>query len=282
MKTIYSATLYLLLISVLVIQPLTAQTQKKVPWKKVKILVYTKNGKGFVHDNIPSAVKAIEKLADEKGFAVDVSDDPAVFSGDNLKQYTFLLFPSTNNDVFETDDQRVNFRRYIQAGGGFVGLHSVTGTERNWKWFKMMLGGSFVWHAKFQPFSIKIIDKGHPSVAGVPAVWAKEDECYFTKEMYPGIRVIMAHDLRTLKGDEAHMEKVKTHSIQFPEYYPAAWYQHFDGGTIWITTLGHHKKDYEDPVYINHIFQGMTFVANQTGRLDYSKAYATERDTPMP
>ena len=259
-----------------------AQKQKKVSWKNVKVLVYTKNGKGYVHDNIPSAVKAIQKLGNEKGFLVDISDDPNVFTEENLKQYTFLIFPSTNNDVFDTDAQRVNFRRYIEAGGGFVGLHSVTGTERNWDWFKMMLGGSFVWHAKFQPFTIRAIDKGHSSMQGVPPVWTKEDECYFTKEMYPGIRVVMAHDISTLKGDEAHMEKVKTYSIQFPDYYPAVWYQHFDGGTIWITTLGHHKKDYEDPVYVNHIFQGMNFVASHVGKLDFSKSYATERDTPLP
>jgi type 1 glutamine amidotransferase len=184
--------------------------------------------------------------------------------------------------VFDTDEQRLAFRRYIEAGGGFVGLHSVTGTERNWKWFKMMLGGSFAWHARFQPFTIKIIDKDHPSVAGVPNVWTKEDECYFTKEMYPGINVVMVHELSSLKGDEAHMEKVKAHSQQFADYYPAVWHQNFDGGTVWVTTLGHHKKDYEDPTYLNHIFQGMTFVASQVGKIDFSKSYATSRDMPLP
>lgn len=281
MKKLCSSLLFGFALMLLVIT-VNAQKQKKVSWKNVRVLVYTKNGKGYVHDNIPSAVKAIQKLGSDHGFKVDVSDDPAVMTEANLAQYTFLLFPSTNNDVFDTDQQRVAFRRYIEAGGGFVGLHSVTGTERNWDWFKMMIGGSFVWHAKFQTFTIRAIDKSHPTMQGVPPVWTKDDECYFTKEMYPGIRVVMAHDVTTLKGDEAHMEKVKTHSVQFPHYYPAVWYQHFDGGTIWITTLGHHKKDYEDPAYLNHIFQGMAFVASKVGKLDYSKSYATSRDTPLP
>ena len=281
MKTLINITLTALLLAFMV-SAANGQAGKKVAWKKVKILVYTKNGKGYVHDNIPSAVKSIQKLGSENGFKVDVSDDPAVMTESNLKQYTFLLFPSTNNDVFETDAQRLAFRRYIEAGGGFVGLHSVTGTERNWKWFKMMLGGSFAWHARFQPFTIKVIDKGHASVKGVPEVWTKEDECYFTKEMYPGIKVVMAHDLISLKGDEKDMEKVKTFSAQFADYYPAVWHQRFDGGTIWVTTLGHHKKDYEDPQYLNHIFQGMKFVASQIGKIDFSKSYATSRDTPIP
>ena len=110
MKKLQTVLLAILLI-LIATGPFTAEAQKKVSWKKVKVLVYTKNGKGYVHDNIPSAVKAIQKLGAENGFQVDVSDDAAVFTKSNLDQYTFLLFPSTNNDVFDTDKQRVAFRR---------------------------------------------------------------------------------------------------------------------------------------------------------------------------
>jgi type 1 glutamine amidotransferase len=275
--------LYIIAVSLILMAGcLHAQKQKNVSWKKVKVLVYTKNGKGYVHDNIPSAVKAIQQLGKENGFQVDVSEDPTVFSEDKLRQYTLLLFPSTNNDVFDTEDQRVAFRRYIQAGGGFVGLHSVIGTERNWRWFKMMLGGSFVWHPKFQPLEIKVLDRAHPSVAGMPSVWKKEDECYFMKELYPGVRVVMAHDLAAMKPNEKDAERIKELAQNFGDYYPAVWHHNFDGGTVWITTLGHNKKDYEDPLYLNHVLQGMSYVAANAGKLDFSKSYATDRDTPMP
>ncbi len=193
-----------------------------------------------------------------------------------------MLFPSTNNDVFDTDAQRVAFRRYIQAGGGFVGLHSVIGTERNWRWFKMLLGGTFVWHPKFQPLEIKVLDKQHPSVSGMPSRWKKEDETYFMKEIYPGINVTMAHDLSAMNPNEKDAERIKTLAENFGDYYPAVWHHNFDGGTVWITTLGHNKKDYEDPLYMKHVLQGMAYVASRTGKLDFSKAYATERDTPIP
>lgn len=257
------------------------QKQVKVSWEKVNVLVYTRNGKGYVHDNIQSAVNAVQNLSREKGFRIDVTDDPSVFTEENLKQYTLLLFPSTNNDVFDTDAQRVAFRRYIQAGGGFVGLHSVIGTERNWRWFKLMIGCTFAWHPKFQPLEIKVLDKDHPSVAGMPSVWKKEDECYFIKEYYPGINVVMAHDLSAMNPNEQDAERIKAYAEYFAGYYPAAWYHEFDGGTIWITTLGHNKEDYEDPVYVNHMLQGMAYVAGKVGTIDYEKSYATERDTPV-
>ncbi len=251
-----------------------------VYWKKVKVLVYTKNGKGYVHDNIPFAVKCIQKLGEQNGFKTDVSDSPTVFTEENLKQYSILIFPSTNNDVFDTDEQRLAFRHFIEAGGGFVGLHSVVGTERNWTWFKMMLGGTFAWHPKFQKYKLQVIDPDHPSMSGIPNVWEKEDECYFQKELYPGIRPVLAHDLTTLDAG-ADSVKFKLNRGTFGRYYPAAWYQQFDGGTIWITALGHDKKDYEDPIYVQHIFQGIKYVAGEIKSKDNSKAYAKLKDEPV-
>ena len=247
--------------------------------KNSKVLVYTKNGKGYVHDNIASAVASIKEMGVENHFTVDVSDDPSVFTEANLKNYQFLIFTSTNNDVFDTDNQRVQFRRYIEAGGGFVGVHSVTGTERNWTWFKMMLGETFSWHATFQKFSIKKLDNTHPSMQGVPAIWEREDECYFGKELYPGIKVLMAHQLSSLNPSQT--ELIQKNAGSYANYFPAVWYQQFDGGNIWVTALGHSKESYQDPVYKNHLLQGIRFIANQFKGLDYSKAHAITRDDAL-
>lgn len=273
MKVFHFVALFSLFISITQAQ---VANDKNINWKKLKVLVYTKNGKGYVHENIPYAVKSIQKLGQQYGFKTDVSDDASVFTEENLKQYSLLIFTSTNNDVFDTDDQRLAFRHFIEAGGGFVGIHSVVGTERNWTWFKMMLGGTFVWHAKFQKYQIRVIDPAHPSVEGLPKVWEKEDECYFQKEMYPGIRTVMAQDLSSL--NEADKEKIVAHAGPYSALYPAVWYQPFDGGMVWITALGHDKKDYEDAVFVQHIFQGIKFVASQLKSKDYKKAYSKSKD----
>jgi type 1 glutamine amidotransferase len=246
-----------------------------VDWKKTNVLVYTKNGKGYVHENISSAVACIKKLGIENGFSVDAGDDPAVFTESNLKKYSVIIFASTNNDVFDTDDQRLAFRKYIESGGGFVGVHSIVGTERNWKWFKNMIGGTFVWHPKFQPYKIVVTDPKHPAASGLPAVWEKEDECYFEKEMNPSIHPILSHDITSLTIDK---EKIATMTGPYTELYPASWWLDYDGGMVWITALGHDKKDYEDPIFIKHLFNGLTFVASSVKKLDARKAYASSRD----
>jgi type 1 glutamine amidotransferase len=259
---------------------ITAQTG--VNWKGVRVLVYTKNGKGYVHDNIPSAVSCIQTLGRQYGFKVDTSSNASVMTEANLKQYALLIFPSTNNDVFDTDIQRLAFRHYIEAGGGFVGLHSVTGTERNWKWFKMMLGGTFAWHANFQKFTAKVIDPSNPSMAGLPKVWERNDECYFAKELYPGPRVLAVHDITTLNTkDSAQRNLIAKNAGGYVDMYPSVWYYDYDGGHTWITVYGHDKKDYSDPVYVKHILQGIQYVASKVKARDFKKAYADSRDTPV-
>jgi type 1 glutamine amidotransferase len=254
-------------------------SQQELNWKKISVLVYTKNGKGYVHTNIPAAVSCIQKLGQQYGFKVDTSNDPAVMTRDNLKKYSLLIFPSTNNDVFDNDTQRLACRHYIEAGGGFVGIHSVLGTERNWKWFKMMLGGSFAWHPKFQPLTIKMIDKAHASMRGLPKQWIKEDECYFAKELYPGPTVLMAYDLAAL--DKSDTALIKQNAGGYVELYPAVWAYDFDGGISWCSMLGHDPKDYSDPLYVQHIIQGIRYVASRVKEKDYKKAYAGEWDDPV-
>ncbi len=117
---------------------------------------------------------------------------------------------------------------------------------------------------------------------GLPKNWVKEDECYFAKELYPGTKAVLAHDIKTLDtSDTKEKDLIIKHAGYFSELYPAAWTHDFDGGHAWFTALGHDKKDYLDPVYIQHIFQGIRFVASSVKKLDYGKAYATSRDEPV-
>ncbi|MEO5591554.1 MAG: ThuA domain-containing protein [Chitinophagaceae bacterium] len=244
-------------------------------WKKIHVLVYTKNGKGYVHDNIASAVASVQQLGVQHGFSVDVSDNPSDFNDANLKKYNALVFNNTNNGVFDTDAQKLALMHYIQAGGGFVGLHSATGTERNWAWFKRLIGASFQRHAKHQPFKEIIIDNTNPSTSFLPRTWDQNDECYFFKEVNPDLHVLMAHDLSTLLDDKDK-----------PDFYgassPSVWCHEFDGGREWYTSLGHDSATYFKPDFQKHILGGIEWVIGQNKGLDYSKAHAKTPDDPLP
>jgi len=234
------------------------------------VLVYTRNykpdGKGYVHENIPYSVRAIITLGKELHFRVDTSSDPAVFTEENLKRYRAVIFANSNNEAFATDQQRLAFRRYIEAGGGFVGIHSSTGSERSWKWFINMQGATFLRHAVYQKYTVRVIDKNHPATKQVPEKWEKEDECYYFRQFNPAIKVLMVADLRTVQDPDK--------PDVFCDVSPAVWCNKFDGGRQWYTALGHNPSDYSDPVYLNHLKRGIEWVLKGSGSLDYSKAYA--------
>jgi type 1 glutamine amidotransferase len=86
----------------------------------------------------------------------------------------------------------------------------------------------------------------------------------------------MMHDVRTL--DQSQKDLITKHKGVYGDYFPAVWTQHFQGGHIWVTTLGHAKENYQELTYLNHLLQGINYIAGQVKAIDYSKAFSTGRD----
>jgi type 1 glutamine amidotransferase len=244
-----SARLFALLLA-LSLLPVTSHAQQK-------ILVYTRNftpdGKGYVHENIAASVAAIRKMGAEKGFAVDVSEDPTSFTEANLKQYAALVFSNSNNEAFATESQKDAFKRYIQSGGGFIGIHSASGSQRDWPYFWSVLGGKFKVHPKVQSFTVRLVDTAQAVSNGVPAEFEWTDEVYFTDHLNPGLHPVLVIDRTKLTG----LEAMKVDVESFPNPLPLAWWQKFDGGREFYVAIGHNKNDYANPTLYQIIENGI-------------------------
>lgn len=225
-----------------------------------KILVYTKNGKGFIHDNIEASVEMLKQISDEAGLTCVVSDNPSIFLEDDLESFDAIIFSNTNNEAFDNDSQRNAFQAYIRSGGAFVGIHSACGSEREWPWFWDMLGGSFLRHPPYQKFTVKVIDNQHPSTSFLGEEWEWEDEAYYLKNLNPSIHVLLAHDLSTIedKGKEVYPGEI------FGNLFPGAWCHEFEGGRSWYTSYGHNIKHYSDENFRQHVKGGILWAINKT------------------
>jgi len=219
-----------------------------------RVLVYTRNGltlegkPGYVHDNIPASVALLRRLGATHGFAVDVTDDPAAFSPAGLRPYRVLVFTNTNNQIFDTDAQQAALQAFIRGGGGFVGIHSACGSMRAWPWFWALAGGSFVRHPKLQEFTIRVVDRTHPSTAHLGERWVWTDEFYYLRDMPAGLHVLLAGDPSALVDPQKPAGETTR---------PLAWCRPFEGGRTWFTTLGHRKEAYADPAFEKHILGGI-------------------------
>jgi type 1 glutamine amidotransferase len=221
--------------------------------EKPRVLLYTYNGltlegkKGFVHDNIPNSIAAIRELGAQNGFVVDVSESPGDFTLANLRKYRALVLSNTNNQILDTEEQKKALQDYLRGGGGVAGIHSACGSMRGWPWFWAMIGGSFVRHPKLQEFTVHVVDRKHASTRHLGPTWKVTDEFYFLRDMPPGLSVLLAGDLTTL------VDPKKPEGTR----HPLAWYQQFEGGRCWYTSLGHRKEVYEDADFRKHILGGI-------------------------
>ena len=224
-----------------------------------RVLVYQRNGQGFVHDNLTASAAAIQELGAQKGFGVDVSSNAAVFEDRNLRQYQALIFANSNNEAFENDAQRAVFQRYLRSGGGFMGIHSSTGSERPWAYFQQMQGAKFLRHPPLQKFTINITDPGHPSTAHLNNTWAWTDECYFFTNVNPDIHVLLSLETKTLKDPKlATAPGQKSNGV-----FPLAWCHEFEGARVFYTALGHKIECYSDPIFRKHLLGGIQWVMRE-------------------
>ena len=112
--------------------------------RPLHILVFSKTD-GFRHASIEAGKVAFTKMATEKGFTVDFTEDATKFTTANLKKYNAVVFLSTTGDVLN-DIQQQEFERYIQAGGGYVGIHAAADCEYDWPWYGRLVGAWFLDH----------------------------------------------------------------------------------------------------------------------------------------
>ena len=224
-----------------------------------KVLVFSKTA-GYRHSSIDVGRLAIMKLGKENGFDVDTTENASMFSEKELKKYSAVIFFNATGDVLD-HYQQAAFERYIQAGGGYMGIHAATDCEYTWPWYGKLSGAYFKSHPKQQNAKLIVQDRTHISTSHLPETWERYDEWYNFKRA-PGneVKVLISIDETSYEGGENGAS------------HPMAWYHDFDGGRAYYTELGHTDESYADPLYLKHILGGIKYAIGENVKLDYSKA----------
>ncbi len=225
---------------------------------KPRLLIFSKTA-GFRHVSIADGKLALLKMGRENGFDMDTTEDASWFTEEKLKDYAAVIFLSTTGDVFNPA-QQAEFQRYIQAGGGYVGIHAATDTEFDWPWYGQLAGGYFLSHPKIQEAILQVVDRSHISTRHLPQEWKRTDEWYNFKDLNKNVHVLIKLDEKSYEGGKNGDD------------HPIAWYHQYDGGRIFYTGLGHTPASWTEDSFLRHLLGGIKYAIGKNKKPDYRKA----------
>ncbi|MEV6786616.1 ThuA domain-containing protein [Streptomyces sp. NPDC051098] len=239
-----------------------------------RVLVFSKVT-NFTHDSIPAGIEAIKKLGSENGFEVEATDDASAFTDANLSRFRAIVFNNTNSTPESGDlldaAQRAALQKYVRGGGGWVGLHAASASERDWTWYEGLVGAIFDKHPAVQTGRVKVLDQAHPSTKGLPELWERSEEWYNWRTNPTG-KVHTLAQIKVRDGITGLDEGVD---------HPWSWCQNYDGGRSWFTAGGHAKAAFDEAAFLKHLLGGIQWAAgDKPGDCTAGKTGAFQR-TPL-
>ncbi|MEM1110247.1 MAG: ThuA domain-containing protein [Planctomycetota bacterium] len=260
------------------------------PLEPRKILVYSATA-GFRHGSIPTGIYALTHMGESTGaFETVVSNDPANFEPDALKQFdTVVLLNSSGNIFMPRDNHWVSIRDqftdaqwnwlkkrndrlvdnlidYVNAGGGLVGIHAASDACYGHHEFGQAIGGQFWGHPWTADKNVTIVveDPEHainkPVFDGITDFRIKEEIYQFSEKHYSRDRLRILLNLDPERSDEP-----KNPPRRKDGDYAVSWVQKVGDGRVFYTSLGHRFDIYWNPLILKHYLAGIQFA---TGDLD--------------
>src|SRR3954463_16449068 len=157
--------LLLLLLALVIAAPVAAQPRGA-------ILIYS-GTTGYRHESIPAGIQAVTAIAKLRGLTVVASEDPMIFSTDNLKRFRAIVLLSCTTDPknpaseWLVGSRRDALQQFLRNGGGVLAIHAAADSHYNWPWYGKMIGGHFARHPSGTPQGmVHVIPGQAPLTAG--------------------------------------------------------------------------------------------------------------------
>lgn len=215
---------------------------------KPRVLVFEKMT-GFVDlPSVQAAHTTLRDLASRSGWSLQFTDKGGAMRPDILKRYDVVIWNNVSGDVL-TLPQRAAFRRFIENGGGFVGIHGSAGDPVTfWDWYTdTLVGARFLGHPmkpQLRPATIRFERPEVAKAAQVPVSFEMTDEWYsFRKNPRAnGSTIIATLDERTYAPPE---------NLVMGADHPIIWRRCIGKGRAFYSAIGHSPETYVDARYRN-------------------------------
>lgn len=218
---------------------------------RFNVFVFTKTN-GFRHQSIPHSIDRFKEWSIEQNWRVIYSEDSTLINDEVLEDLDVLVFLNTSGNILG-DAQQESLVKYINAGGGFVGIHVASNTEVEWSWFHNLVGAQFKDHPAVQSAKMLVNHSfSHPAVKHLSDTFEVIDEWYNFKEpVLPHVNVLLTLDEQSYEG------KKMNHN------HPIAWYHYYEGGRSFYTGLGHTSEIYNNEDFKKHLVNAINWAGKR-------------------
>lgn len=228
--------------------------------EQFKALLFTRTA-GFHHESIGAAVPALQGLGKLHDIDVVWTADASRINDQELAKYKVVIFLLTTGDILNADQQTA-IERFVQKGGGLVGIHSATDTEYDWEWYKKAIGYNFHIHPAPQTATVKVEEPNFPGMDRFAKRFLWTDEWYeFGPAHSDKLKFLLTVDESTYSTKAKWGEK----EAKGMNPHPISWIQEYDGGRVFYTALGHIPAAYGDAAFLHHIYGGIYWAATGKG-----------------
>ena len=219
--------------------------------------------------------------------------NPAIFTEENLAQYSAIMFFSAS-DYFSgtggtpgqlwTADEEAAIIDFVQSGGGIAALHNSTDMGAGvttWDWWdannaNSAVGTTMAGHANNgETGEVMVQDQNHLSTAGLPDTFDVTDEHYNWDRNVRGDHHVLANfDERTYEPGPNGMG----------QDHPISWCRSYDGdnvndatgdpkayddGRVWISGIGHNAAVFTgNQNVLDHVVGGLRWASGEGNKSD--------------
>ncbi|WP_380879340.1 hypothetical protein ACFB49_21690 [Sphingomonas sp. DBB INV C78] len=235
------------------------------------VLIFSKTN-GFRDDEqIAAAKAALGDIARERGWSSFDTENAAVFNPDQLRRFKVVVWNSVSGDVL-TPAQREAFRTWLEAGGGYVGLHGAGGDpDYAWRWYvDDLVGAQFIGHTmnpQFQQATLRIEDHDNPATRHLGATWKRTDEWYSfaSNPRARGYRILATIDERTYVPRMDLPWPFTDRNIGMGGDHPMVWTHCVGNGRAFYSALGHTASSYGEVAHRRLIGGAISWAAGLEG-----------------
>jgi type 1 glutamine amidotransferase len=240
------------------IEAAVSKLEANKPKQERRVLVFYRC-EGFIHNSIPYANLALEKMGLKTGaFKVDLADTYDVFNSENLKKYDCIVLNNTTGMVFTEPSQQNAFLDFISEGKGLVGIHAASDNFGRHPECREIVGGEFgghPWNAGGN-WAFKLNDPEHVLNRAFErrGFWHTDEIYQYKPETYVGPKV-----LRILVSLDMDQEEVSKQINDGPREVPVSWLRKAGEGRVFYTNFGHREDTFSNAMVLQHILDGTQY-----------------------